>query len=308
MKIGVQSGGIIEFIGAQKTYAAIRQAGFEVIDWQLDHALTGDVIRTLSYQGKCIFEKPLEEVIAYYTPELEIIRENGLTISQAHAPFPAYLTGHPELLDYMIGIYERMIELCDYAGCPRVVIHGISLSQAEKKDDQAMVDKLNWKLYSALIPVLQRTNVVVCLENLCSWTGGIATEGVCHDPHDAARMIDKLNAAAGKNAFGLCLDIGHLQLVAKDIRKFAPILGQRIVCLHIHDNNARTDQHLAPFAGTTNWKNVCAALKESGYAGDLCFETFRQAQNPLLFDEKLLLPWLELICQTGEAFRKRIQN
>ena len=71
MKIGVQSGGIIEFIVAQKTYAAIRQAGFEVIDWQLDHALTGDVIRTLSYQGKCIFEKSLEEVIAYYTPELE---------------------------------------------------------------------------------------------------------------------------------------------------------------------------------------------------------------------------------------------
>ena len=36
MKISVQNGGIIEHIGAEKCYAAIKEAGFTAIDWNID--------------------------------------------------------------------------------------------------------------------------------------------------------------------------------------------------------------------------------------------------------------------------------
>ena len=99
MKISVQNGGIIEHIGAEKCYAAIKEAGFTAIDWNIDHGLPSTQIKGLTYEGVSIFQRPFEEVIAHYEPELALIRKYGLTITQAHAPFPAYVPGHPEVLE-----------------------------------------------------------------------------------------------------------------------------------------------------------------------------------------------------------------
>lgn len=306
MRISVQDAGTCDTLGLEQGYAAIAKAGFNAIDWNIDHGLPAAHIRTLQYRGN-IFEQPLEAVLAHYEPELAIIRKNGLAITQCHAPFPAYLPGHPEVLDYMLGIYARCIEFCSAVGIPRMVIHGISLQQDDYENTPESIDQLNHRLYEGLIPTLQRCpGVTICLENLCTWVNGIATEGICFDPHCAAALIDELNEKAGKEAFGLCLDVGHMQLVMKDIRSYAPVLGKRIKCLHIHDNDAHGDRHFVPFAGTTNWDHVCAALKAIGYDGDLSFETFQQTRRSGAFDKALVQPWLNMICATGVSFRKRI--
>lgn len=305
MNICVQNGGIIEHIGAEKCYALIEQAGFRGIDWNLDHAISGTAIRSLQYEGSCILEQPLETVIAHYAPEVDLIRRHGLTISQAHAPFPAYVPGHPEVLEYMIGIYRRTIELCDWAGCKNLVIHGISLANGDRENTPETIERLNLRLYEALIPTLLKCDVTVCLENLFSSDGG-PVEGVCSDPHEAVRYIDALNEKAGREVFGFCLDVGHLQLLGKNFRSFIPILGKRIKALHIHDNDGRADSHMAPLTGKVNWKLLCDSLREAGYQGDLSFETFMQSRAALFFDEELLLPWLTLIRRMGESFRRHI--
>lgn len=311
MRIGVQTGGVTDVIGQAAGYAAIAQAGFTAIDWNIDHALFGHVLlemaKTGDFTGKCIFERPLEEVIAHYAEELALIRKNGLSIAQAHAPFPAYFPGHPEVLEYMIGIYCRAIELCDYAGCPNLVIHGISLADSDRGNTPADIERLNWHLYESLIPTLLRCNVTVCLENLFTWDTN-AVEGVCSDIHEAIAFVDGLNEKAGREVFGFCVDTGHLHLLRKNFRTFIPALGKRIKALHIHDNNGSSDQHMAPFTGTIPWAALCDALKEAGYEGDLGFETFNQVCIAQGFDRELLIPWLNVICRTGEAFRKRIQG
>ena len=307
MNISVQNGGIIETVGAERCYQLIAQAGFTGIDWNLDHALPGTVIKSLDYKGKCVFEQSLDKIIEHYADELALIRKNGLTLSQAHSPFPAYIPGHPEVLEYMIGIYNRMIEFCDYVGCPYLVIHGISLPLSEKEDTHETVETLNWHLYESLIPTLQKCNVTVCLENLFTWDTA-AVEGVCSDPHEAVRYIDTLNEKAGREVFGLCLDTGHLQLLGKDFRSYIAILGKRIKALHLHDNDGRVDRHLAPMTGKVKWTHLCDSLRAVGYSGDLSFETFQQALAAYRFDEEMLLPWLTLICKTGECFRKHIQQ
>jgi sugar phosphate isomerase/epimerase len=102
--------------------------------------------------------------------------------------------------------------------------------------------------------------------------------------------------------------VGHLQLLHKDFRTFIPALGDRLVCLHLHDNDAVHDQHVAPLSGTIRWKQVCDALKEIDYAYDLSFETFMQTRKALWFDESLVLPWLTVMAKTADAFRKHIQQ
>ena len=308
MRISIQDAGTCDTLGLEAGYAAIAKAGFDAIDWNIDHGLRATKIKALDYRGN-IFEKPLAEVLAYYEEELSIIRKNGLAITQCHAPFPAYLPGHPELLEYMLDIYSRCIELCSAVGIPRMVVHGISLQHDDYENTPESIDALNHKLYESMIPTLLRCpGVTVCLENLCTWTNNVATDGICFDPHYAAALIDELNEKAGKEVFGLCMDVGHMQLVMKNIRTYAPVLGSRIKCLHIHDNDAHADRHLAPFTGATNWDHVCATLKAIGYKGDLSFETVQQTRKSGAFDKDLVQPWLNVIYAAGVAFRKRILN
>lgn len=307
MKISVQNGGIIERIGAEKCYASIKEAGFTAIDWNIDHGLSSADIKGLTYAGMSIFERSIKEVIAHYTTELDLIAKYGLTISQAHAPFPAYVPGHPEVLEFMIRIYENCIRLCHHAGCKHLVIHGISLEESDKTNTPETIAALNWHLYESLIPTLLECDVTVCLENLFT-RRPLPVEGACSDPHEAAQLIDALNQKAGREVFGFCLDIGHLQLLNKNFRTYIPVLGKRIKALHLHDNDGRNDLHLAPITGTVNWAVLCDCLKQIGYDGDLSFETFMQVRIAQRFDEDLLLPWLKVICATGESFRKKIQN
>ena len=306
MQIAVQSGGIIEYLGKEKCYDYIAKAGFTAIDWQaVEHALPKQNIREMNISGS-IYERSMEEILTHFEEEAELIRKHGLTISQAHAPFPAYLPGRPELLDFMMEIYPKVIRVCDRYGCKNVVIHGISLSLSDEEETLESVWDMNMRLYTSLIPTLLECNVTVCLENLVTKHKSYM-EAHCSDPYEAVRMIDTLNELAGREVFGRCLDVGHMALASKDFRRYIPMLGKRIKALHIHDNDTYSDSHLAPLTGKIPWKTVCDCLRQVGYSGDLSFETFRQAEAALLFDEELLLPWLTLIRQTGEVFRKHIQ-
>lgn len=307
MEISVQNGGIIDHIGEEKCYASIKEAGFTAIDWNIDRDLSPADIRGLTYAGKSVFERSYEEVLAFHAPELETIRKYGLAITQAHAPFPAYVPGHPEVLEFMIHVYENCIRLCHDAGCRNLVVHGISLEEKDPTNTPETIAALNRHLYESLIPTLLECNVTVCLENLFT-RSPLPTEGACSDAHDAAAMIDALNEKAGREVFGFCLDTGHLQLLSKNLRTYIPVLGKRIKALHIHDNDGRDDLHLAPMAGTINWAVLCNCLKQIGYEGDLSFETFMQVRIAQRFDDELLMPWLQLIYKMGESFRKKVQN
>lgn len=307
MKISVQSAGAADILGAEKGYELIRKAGFTAIDWNaLDQSLPSARIRGLQYEGN-IYERPIEEIYAHFADEVAEIRKNGLTITQGHAPFPAYVAGHPEVLDYMIEVYKKVILLCDHCGCKNLVIHGVSMAPNDKDMTPDMVGKLNMKLYSSLIPTLLQCNVVVCLENLFTWDG-CACHAVCSDPQEAVAYIDELNAMAGREVFGFCLDTGHAALLGRDLRCIVPVLGKRIKCLHIHDNDGRVDRHLAPMTGKLNWNYFCDSLRAIGYDGDLNFETFAQAMKAYDFGEEMILPWLQLIANIGLCFRDRIQK
>ncbi len=306
MKLCVQSGTVVYDFGFEKGYEMFAQAGFEAIDWNIDNGWNSKAIRAGDTTQECIFDKPIEEVIAYYAEEAELIKKNGMIISQAHAPFPAYIPGKPHVLDYAIEVYKQCIRLCAHYGCKNLVVHGISLTPGDKENTPASIDALNMKLYESLIPtLLEVKTVTVCLENLFSGNGRHFMEGTCSDPHQAVAYIDALNEKAGAEVFGFCLDTGHINLLQKDMRTYIPVLGKRIKALHIHDNDGLSDAHLAPYTGTINWKAFYSALREIGYEGDLDFETFAQTRASRL-DAELVPSYLKLINDCGQLFRKKI--
>jgi sugar phosphate isomerase/epimerase len=69
----------------------------------------------------------------------------------------------------------------------------------------------------------------------------------------------------------LCLDVGHANTnegSTKYIEKFA----DKIVCVHIHDNNGKYDEHLAIGTGTINWNFLAGEFKKINYYGPFVYE------------------------------------
>ena len=311
MKVCIQSGDTVYDFGADAAYRMIREAGFEGIDWNIDHSWKFSELRSAEkLEGLCIFEKSEEEILQYYKAELDAIKKNGLEISQAHAPMPAYDYRRPEILDYAIEIYEKIIRFCAVVGCRNLIIHGVARNTNDKEMTPKTRAKLNAKLYESLIPTLREVDCVkVCLENCFSTDKGFGDIkyrcGYGCDPHSVAAEIDRLNELAGLNCFGFCLDTGHLHLLRVAFEDFIPVLGNRIAALHIHDNSQSADSHLMPYAGSIDWGDFVKELKNIEYSGNLSFETFAQTWKKRL-PEALVPVFLETIAKTGKYFRQEI--
>ncbi len=315
MKVGIQTGNVVDKLGFERGYAALREAGFEGIDWNLDHACSGMNLIQGTYRGTCILEKSLDEVISFYEEELSVIKKNGLSILQCHAPFPSYVVGRPDVADYCTEIFERLIEFCDAVGCSYVVTHpAFSKPQMTERD----IDAANEAFYTALIPALRKckNQVIVCIENSDARTLAqdppyryiYMDDDFCGIPSKAPKVIDAYNRIAGKEVFGLCLDTGHLNLTGITAEEYILAVGNRLKVLHIHDNNAAGDWHLAPFTGNVDWQGFCRALREIGYMGNLAFETFAHFDRALEVNEEIAKIRLKNIAGIGHAFRKRIES
>lgn len=307
-KICLQSGNLPRQFGTEKAFSMIAEAGFEGIDLNLDQSVPGEKIRALKYEGNCIFEQGADRALEVYDEILCAVRRNGLEIRQAHSVFPSYVAGHSEVIDWAVKIHSETIRFCEEIGCRNLVVHGIPLTRSDRLMTQQDADQLNMLLYRPLIPVLQSSpHVTVCMENLFTVNVGRYFEGACANPYKAVEYIDRLNSEAKRDAFALCVDIGHLNLLGTDMTSYGPVVGSRIKALHINDNQGNADSHRAPFGGSVVWEKVISVLRSIGYTGDLSFETFAQTDAAFDFDPELVMPCLKLMAAQAEIFRRHLE-
>ncbi len=308
MKLCIQSGGIFGHYSLEEGYLAAKKAGFDSIDLNIDTEFDRNKLRNHRGEGLCIFEKSIPEIMAHFKRELDAIKAAGLYVYQAHSPFPSYMKDIPDFLDYCIEIHKKCLEFCAEIGCRRLIVHGVALSRDDVNHTQADIDAVNEKLYTGLIETAKQTGVTVCLENLFYGYDGTIYGGHCSDPHEAAVFIDHLNELAGEECFGLCVDTGHLNLIGREQYAYIKYLGKRIKAFHVHDNDGKSDLHLAPYTGTINWEGFCRAVREIGYRDDLDFETFRQIGKNRMPEDRMAFPWLRLIAETGKVFASKIEE
>jgi hypothetical protein len=208
MQISVQTGGILTKIGEERCYEAIAKSGITAIDWNIDRDLPSQTVKDLNYLGISVFERSFEEVLAHHEAELAIIRKNGLTITQAHTPFPAYLPGHPELLDFMIGVYKNCIRLCDYAGCKNLIDQMEASGAADGETEGVATPSRNIEGVSVGITLREkapgdykisvRTDDTVDASELCRMLGGggHARASGCRLSGTAEEVVNRMIAAA----------------------------------------------------------------------------------------------------------------
>ena len=300
MKIGIVSNYYLTGYGYREGAERMRKHGYLCADYQ-------DFVNTETDFFKLCerdFEKTLRE-------QRNTVEGCGITFSQTHSPWrypPRDFL--PEDRAERLESMKKAIRGTAYLGAPYFVVHPVMPFGANSSDNAGEMIEMNCDFMGQLADAGREYGVTVCLENLPTWyTDGkgfrMIYEGHCCNPYDAVAEIDMLNDIAGKECFGLCLDTGHLNITRTPVNNYVSVLGNRIKCLHMHDNNGMDDSHMAPYTGSVRWEDYISALRAIGYSGDLSFETFRQTTKSVMPAE-LVSPWLRLMAQEADYFRREI--
>jgi len=301
MLLSVQTAPILDTFGIEDGFRMIAQAGFDGVDFNIDHALPGGKIRANDCSG--FFDQTDEAMIEAVRPYKEAAEKYGVKFLQAHAPFPT-LVKEQATNEYVLGALRKTIMLMDYVGCRNLIVHPGFLGGDDKLTPEEEWE-YNVNMYSALIPDLKKYGVVCCLENMFTRHRGKIMQAICSDPMEACAYVDHLNELAGEELFGFCLDTGHAMLVGHDLSDVIRVLGDRITALHVHDNGGVNDDHMFPYMGITDWDRFCAGLKEIGFSRPLSFETFHAME---VADKAVWSEMLVLLNAIGRRFAAKIEG
>ena len=287
----------------------IKECGFDAIDLSLKNFFLEEYnVENLT----SFYDNGIDAVIDHYRPLKEAAEKLDVEIFQAHSHFPVYVKNNPKETEYLLKVAQMMIEVCDFLNCRNIVIHPFynvlweEFSYEEERE-------INLSIYRRLMPFAKKHNVTICLENLIRSFGGNYYDASCSDADEAIEYIDLLNREAGEEIFGLCLDIGHLQAAHREPYKYITKLGNRIKCLHLHENDTTNDAHQIPFTRcdasgykpVAQWDKILRGLKEVGYSGSINFEAFLGIK---WFPEEVRPFALKTLSAVGNYFAKKINE
>ena len=263
MKLSVPFSTVYPRYDAETAVKLLVDAGFDAADFDLDP------VRNLSHPYNADGWRELFE-------ELRRIADRyGFSFNQAHAPF--HFTTHEweneeSFRSYVMPCFIHTLEICGILGVKVCVVHPLHYYVYEGHEE--FFFEKNMAYYRELLPYAKQFNVKIGVENM--WNRdprrGVISHDTCSSTKEFLRYVDTLNDEYAV----ACLDLGHVGLVyqPEEIWDFIRALGHdRLLSLHVHDNNFKDDQHYLPYNGKIDWDKVTQALGEIDYAGDFTYET-----------------------------------
>ena len=300
-KIGVQSMGTIDRNHLEESYSMVKDAGFHCIDFNFDEYLNCNKVRAGEIDD--FLDRPIEKIWKDFKPHVKAAAKYGLTFEQMHAPFPLRQQGKDEVNEKMLRITENCMDICSRMGGKYIVVHPQTLAYSSSKKEELTY---NINMFKQLIPLAKKFQLVICLENMFMEYNGHLMEGICSDFNEAAALIDNLNVLAGEELFGFCFDVGHANILGKNLYQGIVTMGRRIKILHIHDNDGISDLHTMPYTFARGWNNLITdwdgflrGLRDIEYQGVINFETHRCMQG---FPRPLHSSVLHLLADIGRYF------
>jgi len=226
----------------------LKKAGFDEIDF--------------------FFETPMmlrENWASSFREKLRQASDEGVRIRYAHIPFD-YTRDD---LDYdEQGFYLgccRAMDLAMEAGADCAAIHPRT-SMTTDYNEQAEHEKAV-EFLAPFAAHAKDIGLVLALENMRT-----AGKNAPAQLRRYATTADQLIKMADELGIGICWDTGHANISGLNHFESLRAIGSRLKMVHINDNFADDDVHIAPFIGSTRWNEVAAGLKAVGYSGSMNLE------------------------------------
>ncbi len=214
------------------------------------------------------YEMPIEERvrliadagfdnISIWAGDQEIVpdmaRRMGMFVENLHTDYEntnALWTDEPES-EGILNRYLDAVRACADYSIPVMVVH---LSGGDNPPEPSILGIERLKRVTELA---ERNNIIIALENL-----------------KRPAYIDYVYERIQSDKLQFCYDSGHENIFSKGedlLSKHA----DRLVVLHLHDNNGIADQHKLPGDGAIDWNDIARRLKRSGYNGAISLEVSR---------------------------------
>ena len=213
------------------------------------------LIRQAGFSAVCTWWADLDpEADGPRTAQRELAEQAGLRLENAHLPYygcdalwKAGLAG-----DAFCDGYVKDIRLAREAGIPTLVLHPFELDVPAGGSFAVFLTRLRH-----LLDIAEQNGVRLAMENLANWPALI-------------RILDGLWPHP---ALGFCFDSGHANVVSRGDFSLLDRYGEKLLAIHMHDNNHLQDQHLLPGAGDLPWAQLLPALSATGYPGAFMLES-----------------------------------
>jgi len=136
--------------------------------------------------------------------------------------------------------------------------------------------QLNIESVRVLLGIARKHGVKIAIENV-------------PEPHPflmkSAQDFSRFYSELDKD-IGLVLDIGHANL-NHQIQEFITHFSDKIVHMHVSDNDGIRDIHLGIGYGTVDWASVTKAIKRMRYSGVIVLESIERVEESLQILRKL---------------------
>ncbi len=236
--------------GDEESIRMCKEAGFDGIDYSLFRMMPDNDILNLPDGER---EKRAYEIRNY-------AEKIGISFPQAHADFDLRYGEGKDSLNYHNLI--RSLEFASMMGVPQIVVHTVKYGIPE--DDDFDVLAYNRPFFSDLIPIAEKLNLKIGMENLFHKkpNGNYNYVGVLGTAEEMNAYRDSFNT----DVFVTCCDVGHAAVVGVDPAEFIRGMSKdKLTMLHIQDTDNKADKHWLPFMGKHDWASITSALAEIGY-------------------------------------------
>lgn len=155
--------------------------------------------------------------------------------------------------------YKKAIEFASAIHASHVVIHpGFCFSPVFSKEiaKQRAHDYIN-----QLCEIAEPLNVRLAVENVGYNGASIYTQ---------EEYVDCLNHV--NDIAGFLIDVGHAQLNGWNISELIYSVKDRLIGLHLHDNDGFTDEHLPIQEGKMDWEKIMKTLHDHHIPCELILE------------------------------------
>lgn len=191
------------------------------------------------------------------------LRDAGVTIHSVHMPTDLILG--MSVLDSAVrertvaaakGVAESILML----GASMLVTH----AGGAVKDGESRVDVCQASVASLveLCAFCAQIGLPVAVENTLP-----TAPRVGDTIPELVQLVDRIDRAHA----GYCLDTSHANL-SGDVAAAVDLVADRLLTLHVSDNDGRTDQHALPFEGALDWDAFMLALRRARYEGVFMME------------------------------------
>lgn len=129
-----------------------------------------------------------------------------------------------------------------------------AMSVADRYNAYIVIDTENVKKASVLEQIIDEcvneiaaSDVNVFIENGYTNDNGRFYHNDYSEGSRLVELTDKLNLLAGCDKFGICINVGHANLLGINVRDMVRVCGKKTGIMHINDNDGKGDYHQMPY-------------------------------------------------------------